>query len=622
MNVSIPHIPPLPKQEKLQQRRRFLLGFVISILVLLPFYAITLQTIPNGSDEPPMIDVGETQVVLNVWGTLHATGYPLYVMSSAALVGVLKAIGGSAAAAPAVTSLLWGMVALASIYTLAAHLTRRVMPASMMVVLLGLTRSVWLHHAIAEIYTFGLLITALLLLLALWKREIRGRIYWLALIGGFGVGHHRAILMIAPALLYAAWPTLRRSKLPRVISLSIVLGVIGLLPYAYLPLRANADALWVYGEPGTLSGLWDQFIGREASRFIGATSSLIENFNRVNVALLADLTAPGLLIGSIGLALATRTLRHRRAAITFLIAGGVSYIFHVLFYSDILAALILQITLSLAFGWLFIMDWLLVRAVQTTKTRDFQFQIPVWVQGYVLGVVTLFGLLLIAQNILYIRGMTYDGTGIQTIEAVKQIEPGSTLMIPWGTRHFAAGFARDVLGELPDVTLIDHKVEMLSPLITLPETFYSYPVDWWQERFGQPVYLTSTQPGLVRIDTQMERIDHSAAGVSVVEQAVSCSPERWILQVAWASAEKPAHDLSVFVHLLDEDGNILAQADQTAPVYGWRPMTSWQAEEIVRDVYALPRNEKATLIRYGLYRQLDSGSFQNEYEYETAPACD
>src|SRR5689334_14022954 len=110
-------------------RRSAILGFAVVVLILLPFYLFTLQTIPNGSDQLPMIDVGETQVVLNVWGTLHATGYPLYVLLSAALVTILKAFGVSAAAAPAVTSLLWGMLALAVIYTLGLALTRRVLPS-------------------------------------------------------------------------------------------------------------------------------------------------------------------------------------------------------------------------------------------------------------------------------------------------------------------------------------------------------------------------------------------------------------------------------------------------------------------------------------------------------------
>jgi hypothetical protein len=55
-------------------RNHTIAGFAVVLLILLPFYLITLQTIPNGAEHYYMIDVGEMQIVLNKWGTLHATG--------------------------------------------------------------------------------------------------------------------------------------------------------------------------------------------------------------------------------------------------------------------------------------------------------------------------------------------------------------------------------------------------------------------------------------------------------------------------------------------------------------------------------------------------------------------
>jgi SNF family Na+-dependent transporter len=98
------------------------LPLLVALVLLLLIYLPTLQTIPNGSDHYFMIDVGETQIVLNVWGTLHATGYPLYVLLSAPLVTLLRAVGVDAAAAPALTSLLWGLLALAGVYVLGVRI--------------------------------------------------------------------------------------------------------------------------------------------------------------------------------------------------------------------------------------------------------------------------------------------------------------------------------------------------------------------------------------------------------------------------------------------------------------------------------------------------------------------
>src|SRR5687767_4924507 len=102
--------------------RKNILPFLLVLIVLLPIYFSTLQTIPNGSENYYMIDVGETQIVLNSWGTLHATGYPLYVMIGNVLVFGLRVLGISPAAAPGMVSLAWGILALALIYVLALQI--------------------------------------------------------------------------------------------------------------------------------------------------------------------------------------------------------------------------------------------------------------------------------------------------------------------------------------------------------------------------------------------------------------------------------------------------------------------------------------------------------------------
>ena len=65
---------------------RPIVPLLLALLILLVAYLSTLQTIPNGAEHYFMIDVGETQIVLNTWGTLHTTGYPLYVIVGNVLV--------------------------------------------------------------------------------------------------------------------------------------------------------------------------------------------------------------------------------------------------------------------------------------------------------------------------------------------------------------------------------------------------------------------------------------------------------------------------------------------------------------------------------------------------------
>lgn len=590
------------------------------LLALLLVYAPTVQTIPNGSDHYFMIDVGETQVVLNVWGTLHYTGYPLYVMTGSALTALFRLLGANPATAASLVSLVWGMTGALLVYLLARHLTRRDGLAALVTLVYGLTRTFWIHAAIAEIYSFGFVLLMLLLMLALWQRPVRGRIYWLAFVGGLAVAHHRSLAFVAPALIVAVWPELTRDprSLPRRLLGYLALGLLGFLPYVYLPLRAWAGASWVYGYPGTWAGFWEQFNATEAARFIGVpetASGLAANIEIVNRVLLTDLTLPGLLVGLVGLVVGIIRPRTRRPALVIALAGGVSYVFHALLYTDVLSALILQVTVALAFGWLFAGDALLERARAS--------------RGAAMAALTVAALALsaalITQNGPFIRSLVEDPTGLETMALVEQTPPGSTLMIAWGHRHFAAGYARDVLGRLPDVRLVDHNADFAAlaaetPLITPDFTFYNYPVAWWQERLGAPVTLRAVAPSLVEIATTPDLRDDFAA-LDAHEAAVQCDADRLLLSVTWGAPETPATDLSVFVHLLDDQGAMLAQSDQSAPVYGWRPLTTWLPGEAVRDVYALPNVTGAAQIRFGLYHQREDGSFENVLQRELPVEC-
>ncbi|MEQ8675192.1 MAG: DUF2723 domain-containing protein [Aggregatilineales bacterium] len=620
------------------QTRTHLLVFLAGMLPLLILYLITLQTIPNGSSDYFMIDVGETQIVLNQWGSLHATGYPLYVMSGALMTNLMTAIGVAPATAPGLVSLFWGILALGVLYALSLRLSKNVLASIAITVLFGLTRTVWIHQVIAEIYTFGLLILLGLLALALWNNDGTGdddpsdadpaRIYLLALLGGIGVAHHRALAMTIPALVYATFPMWRgwwmhnRRKLLIVISVSLALGLLGFAQYLYMPLRAGAA--WVYGDPSTLNGFLDQFLGREANRFIGTPETfdaLIANFNLINRVIITDLTPLGVLAGITGLTIAISMKQYRRAGITLALSGLSAYVFHVFYYTDILSALILPITLSLAFGWLFLMDAVFTSNPLKNARRELVV-VP-------LVFTVALGILLGTAHYSFIRDLTTDPTGLETIADVNRAPAGSTVMIAWGPRYFSAGFAQDVLGEFDDITLVDHNADFAglvaegATLITPEYTLYTQTQTWWEDRLGTPIYPQAVAPRLVALQTEFSTPETppDGEGVQVIDESLTCTDDNTFLAVTWFTDRVPAYNWSVFVHLLDADGNVIAQGDQSAPVYGWRPLTTWQAGEAVQDVYILPRMTDGESIRFGLYEVTADGGFVNQIEQEIG-ACD
>lgn len=589
-----------------------------------------MQRIPNGADHYYMIDVGETQIVLNNWGTLHATGYPHYVILGNLITAPLRMIGVSPALAAAGVSLLFGLMSAALLYALAYHLTERVALSAGMVLAYTLTRSVWIHHVIAEIYTFGLALLALLLMLALHRGVFAARptwrVYALAIVGGIGVAHHRAIGMAAPALLFAVWPILaaHRQRIGRVLGLTLALGVAGFIPYAYLMLRARAGAAWVYGEPQTWAGLWAQIRGTEASRFIGPPDSLPAlwaNLAQVNGVIALDVGVIGVVLGVAGLAIALTDARHRRPALVLIGSAAVAYSFHVVAYTDILTALILPVTLSLAFGWLLGADVLLLRLDGRTH------------HAATLGVWALLAVSMawsITTHGPFIREQVTDPRGLDVIALAATAPPDSTLMLPWGPQHFAVGYARDISGALPNVAaLLDHKANYLPAFeagtLVVPEYVrHAYPPDWWAAQLDAPVYASAVAPSLVALRPSPERADSIPLYVDIVatQERITCDENTVTLWLTWLGPAVRQESLSVFVHALDANGTLVAQDDRFAPVYGWRPLPTWNMGEVIYDVYQLPRVDGITTLSYGLYRQTEAGEFINEVEYERTLDCE
>jgi hypothetical protein len=76
----------------------------------------------------------------------------------------------------------------------------------------------------------------------------------------------------------------------------------------------------------------------------------------------------------------------------------------------------------------------------------------------------------------------------------------------------------------------------------------------------------------------------------IVAPAVSAAPQSSAsalgLVLYWQAAARPSKDYTVFVHLLNEAGVLVAQQDNP-PVYGTYPTSQWQPGPVVVDSYAI-----------------------------------
>jgi len=103
-------------------------------------------------------------------------------------------------------------------------------------------------------------------------------------------------------------------------------------------------------------------------------------------------------------------------------------------------------------------------------------------------------------------------------------------------------------------------------LVTAPETVTD---PFWRERLPRPVEADFA--GLISLLAH-EVLEGEDGSLSLV--------------LYWRCMERMENDYTVFVHLLDAEGNIMAQGD-SPPVQGHYPTTMWAVGEMVRDEHPL-----------------------------------
>ncbi|MBX3065359.1 MAG: DUF2723 domain-containing protein [Anaerolineae bacterium] len=605
-------------------RLRSYLILVGCLLVLNAVYLPTLLTqISGGRDaagniSPYMDDVGEIQVALNVWGTIHHTGYPLYTVLGNICVAVLRVLGLNPAAAPAIYALLWGLLGLAVFYLLLLNLTAKPLIAAACTLILGLTRTIWIHNIIAEVYSMSFALSMLLVAIALWRGEMTVRRLWLlALVGGIGVAHHRLIFFLTPGLFVAVLPHLRLQgrRLISVLLVALLIGLLGFIPYIYLPLRAQAGAAWVYGDPSTFSGFWHEFTGAEAAFLMQPSSSLIDDL-RDSLNIIVTELQPFLAVISLSACLYALTRpRHRREMLIALLCIAMPFIYLIVQHRVVMPqAVAMPIIAVLVLG--------LGLALDTQSLSTLSSRLALWF----MAVTTIFlSLTLIIANQDFILGLTKDQTGLRMIETAQRVPRDgghAVLMLPWGPNYTAVGFSKYVTGENADLRLIPHTVDFRSlarendRIYTFKDVFYRFGLDFWDAQFGR-VYLSTAAEDVIAIKREpliaQPLPDEIPVTDGIFLRSLSACNDANELQITivWRAQHRPGRDFRVFVHLLSAQSDVpLTQADSTAPVYGWYPTSRWSAGEVIYDLYTLPRLPDGVRLAVGMYEQVND-EFRN-----------
>jgi hypothetical protein len=605
-------------------------GLLVCAVVIL--YGLTLQVSINGSSNRYAEDVGEFQNVLTQWGTAHPTGYPLYALSGALVTSLLRVAGMSPAGAASAFSLLIMLLTLLGVYALLLKVNFKPALAAATALLLGVLFPYWYHASVAEVYALLMALLVFSLLIALqWRVDRKPRhLYELAFVFGLAFGHHRLAALLAPALLILVWPvlwsTLRERPL-RVLGAILSLAAAFLI-YLYLPLRAWLGGTWIYGQPGTWQGFWAIALAREYGALVKPAGDLGQTeigLTTVVTTLAANLTWPVVLAGLVGLSLALTSLSRRWLSLALWTLLIMNVAFAGLFSRAVfLPAALMPAMLALVVGAGLLAQWMSER----------------WRFGTVVsGVVMVVAIgVLIYGNGPQVYAMTHDQAGQVIVDNVQvagidRVAEHPVVMALWGRDHFALAYGQQVTGELAGIEMVDHRADVKDLIATgqslyvLRPTFYLRPLDWWNQRLGR-AYLSSFAGDLVRVSdrpvlTASDVPDNHAVvmapGVVLRDWRVKpVGDDRWQVTLFWQATAQPDRDYSVSVKATDRDtiassDDIVAQADSSAPVYGWYPTSLWSPGEIVRDDYviAAPPDRPARSIEVSLYTRDAAGNFQN-----------
>ncbi len=611
--------------------KRFNLPFTFNFAVLALIAAVYLFTCQTDICSHPseyVIDSGEYQIALALWGTVHFTGAPSYSLLGAIFVAALRLVGIAPAAGAALFSVVCALVALGFIDALALRLTGNPLAAAFAILALALTQSFWINSVVAEIYAFGLALSAVSLWLAVRYADTRSAkvLYALAFMWGQAIVHHRLAVFMAPALAVLVTPAILSDwrRAPRLLMGSVAMGLLAFVFYLYMPLRARMGA-WTYGDPGTWPGFWFIFWAREVPFLLAPPLTLAELWSNIQAAfskLAVEWTGPGLAAAWVGLAVAIAWPKTRSVGWALLALAGSFLAFVFVFHKAVSAEEVLlwvSVSLTLALAVLVARLW------QARK----------WIGALsAAALVALAGISGLCQREAVLE-LTRDPRGREVIDLLKEQmprgKPEPTFMALWGGDYFAAAYGHYVTGELQGFQVVDHRAYFEeitaggSRLITLPKTFYEISPARWRERLGS-AHLSSAgwelveislRPQLTRADMPLANPIELGDGISLLSYRVKSEGNVLYVTLYW-QAKTPAQDYSVFVHLSDQDQimapeHIIAQADSQAPVYGWYPTTQWSAGEIVREDYRLvvPPGKTPRSLAVGMYTQDAAGAFHN-----------
>ncbi len=594
-------------------------------------------------------DAAEFQFALPTAGVVHPPGYPLY-----SILGWLwnRVAVWWPEPATRITgfSVWWAGLALGLFFLVTQLLLARVLPrlprgmhhlaglAATLVI--GVSPTLWSQATIAEVYTLNaFLLLALLYALLRWSEEQRRALTaghegappaaeirlaarraarWLtiaALAFGLGLAHHTSMILMAPAttlFVLRVYPGIVRR--PRQLLTPMLVGLLPLVLYAYLPWRAaQAPYLTLVLSPDKTVRLYQAGLTGFVRWVTGARfASALRPPAAAAMQLPQALEWAVQQFGAVGCVLIITglvylILRQRYGVLSLTGAAFLSYLAFNLFYGigDIA---VLYIPVYLVLGlWLAVGTGAVAQGIMLTRRLRNPHRGPrlAWL---VLTVLVTWPLLM--GVISYPAQNRSHDTAARTWwdRLLSQVAGEDAILISNDRDEMTPlYYYQQVLHQSRSLTTIYPQIAEDSSFADLGRTIDTV----LSAATGRPVYLVKPMPGLdVKYNLAAQGMLTRILGL-----AVTRPPERPInellgdamrligydidptdtlisdqpLEIAlyWQPQQRLADNYTGFVQLLDSQGNKVAQAEDHLAGGVYYPTSLWRPGEFVRDVFTL-----------------------------------
>jgi hypothetical protein len=235
---------------------------LVTFLGLLVLYITTLAPSVMGGDS------GELTTAALTGGVPHPPGYPLFAML-ARLFAALP-LGHSPAWRVNLLSAVSTAAAAGILCALVQSWTRNTAAGLVAAALFGTNAVVWLHAESTEVFGLNVMFVALAFLLWLRVERTASRrfVFGLAFASGLAMCNHHTFVFVGMPLVLRSFWVARRTLGVKGIALAVVLGLLGLVPYAYLATASASRAAVSWGDLTTFDG----FIAHVSRRNYGTFS--------------------------------------------------------------------------------------------------------------------------------------------------------------------------------------------------------------------------------------------------------------------------------------------------------------------------------------------------------------